>query len=119
TANTGKYGQDEAFYVRRPVTGAGAWGAWESPVPLHPVNRAARLSHSYAPSLATDAESDTVLAVVFFDYLGQSHETYDSDALLLRGRRLVGGSIALGRNARGDIDARQGGEAAAAWVASD
>ena len=117
TANTGKYGQDEAFYVRRPVTSAGAWGAWEHPVPLHPVDRATRQSYSYAPSLATDAESDTVVAVVFFDYQDQSHETYDSDALLLRGGRLVGRPIALSRNARTAIDAKRGDDALATWFA--
>ena len=113
TGNSGKYGQDEAFYVRRPAVGLGAWSAWEQPVSLHPVNRATRQSYSYAPSLALDPETDTVVAVVFFDYQDQSHEAFDSDALLLRGGRLVGAPIALSRNAKTAIDANRGDDAVA------
>ncbi|MDO8477673.1 MAG: hypothetical protein Q7W02_16030 [Candidatus Rokubacteria bacterium] len=115
TANSGKYGQDEAFYVRRPAAGPGAWSAWEHPVPLHPVNRATRRSSSYAPSLALDPETDTVVAVVFFDYQDQSHEAYDSDALLLRGGKIVGAPIMLSRNARTAIDAKRADDALASW----
>lgn len=118
TANSGKYGQDEAFYVRRPATGPGAWSAWERPVPLHPVNRAARHSYSYAPSLALDPESDTVVAVVFFDYQDQNHEAFDSDALLLRGGKVVGAPIPLSRNAKAAIDAHRGDDATASWFAT-
>jgi hypothetical protein len=115
TANSGKYGQDEAFYVRRPAAGPGAWNAWEQPVPLHPVNRATRQSYSYAPSLALDPVTDTVVAVVFFDNQDQSHEAFDSDVLLLRGGRVVGAPIPLSRNARGAIDANRGPDATASW----
>lgn len=118
TANSGKYGQDEAFYVRRPVAGPGAWGAWEHPVPLHPVSRATRQSYSYAPSLTLDPPSDTVVAVVFFDNQDQSHEAFDSDFLLLRGGRVVGGPIALSRNAKAAIDANRGDDALASWFAT-
>jgi hypothetical protein len=118
TANSGKYGQDEAFYVRRPGAGLGAWSAWEQPVPLHPVNRATRQSYSYAPSLALDPESDSVVAVVFFDYQDQPHEAFDSDALLLRGGRLVGAPITLSRNAKTAIDANRADDALATWFAS-
>ena len=118
TANSGRYGRDEAFYVRRPAAGSGAWGAWERPVPLHPVNRATRQSHSYAPSLALDSESDALLAVVFFDYQDQAREVFDSDALLLRGGRLVGAPIALSRNAKTAIDANRPDDALATWFPS-
>jgi hypothetical protein len=118
TANSGRYGQDEAFYVRRPAAGPGAWGVWERPVPLHPVNRATRQSHSFAPSLALDAESDTVVAVVFFDYQDQSHEVFDSDALLLRKGRLIGAPIPLSRNAKTALDAKRPDDALATWFAS-
>ena len=118
TANSGKYGQDEAFYVRRPARGSGAWGDWERPVPLHPVDRARRHSYSYAPSLALDPESDTVVAVVFFDYQDQSHEAFDSDALLLRDGKIAGPPIPLSRNARIAIDAGHGDDATASWFAT-
>jgi hypothetical protein len=118
TANSGRYGQDEAFYVRRPAAGPGAWGVWERPVPLHPVNRATRQSHSFAPSLALDAESDTVVAVVFFDYQDQSREVFDSDALLLRNGRLIGAPIPLSRNAKTALDAKRPDDALATWFAS-
>ena len=115
TANSGKYGQDEAFYVRRPATGPGAWGAWERPVPLHPVNRAAGHSQSYAPSFSLDPATDTVVAVVFFDNQDQSHEAFDADALLLRGGKIVGKPIPLVRNAKMAIDANHGDDALASW----
>ena len=118
TAKSGRYGQDEAFYVRRPAAGPGAWGAWEHPVPLHPVNRATRQSHSFAPSLTLDPESDAVLAVVFFDYQNQNREVFDSDALLLRGGRLVGAPVALSRNAKTALDANRPDDALATWFAS-
>lgn len=118
TANTGKYGQDEAFYVRRPAAGAGAWGAWETPVPLHPVNRATRQSYSYAPSLTFDPETDTVAAVVFFDNQDQSHEAFDSDVLLLRGGKVIGAPIVLSRNAKTAIDTKRGDDALATWFAT-
>jgi hypothetical protein len=61
------FGNDEAFYARRPASGAGDWGAWESPVPLYPKDPAKGHTFSYAPSLCTDASSSFVLAVVFFE----------------------------------------------------
>jgi len=118
TANSGKYGQDEAFYVRRPAAGPGAWSAWEQPVPLHPVNRATRQSYSYAPSLTFDPDTDTVAAVVFFDYQDQSHEAFDSDVVLLRGGKVVGAPIALVRNAKTAIDANHAADALATWFAT-
>ena len=118
TANSGKYGQDEAFYVRRRAAGPGAWGAWEQPVPLHPVNRASRQSYSYAPSLALDPDTDTVVAVVFFDYQDQSHEAFDSDVMLLRGGKVVGAPIMLSRNAKTAIDANRADDALATWFAT-
>jgi hypothetical protein len=118
TVNSGKYGGDEAFYVTRPAAGPGAWGPWERPVPLHPVNRATRQSHSYAPSLTLDPETDTVVAVVFFDHQDQSHEAYDADARLLRGGRLIGAPIVLSRNAKTAIDAKRGDDAVATWFAT-
>jgi len=118
TANSGRYGQDEAFYVRRPAAGPGAWGVWERPIPLHPVNRATRQSHSFAPSLTLDAESDTVVAVVFFDHQDQNREVFDSDALILRNGRLIGGPIPLSRNAKTALDAKRPDDALATWFAS-
>jgi hypothetical protein len=118
TANSGRYGQDEAFYVRRPAAGSGAWAAWEQPVPLHPVNRATRQSYSYAPSLTLDPDTDTVVAVVFFDYQDQSHEAFDSDVVLLRGGKAVGSPIVLSRNAKAAIDANHGDDALATWFAT-
>ena len=115
TANSGKFGQDEAFYVRRPAAGPGAWSAWERPVPLHPVNRAVRHSYSYAPSFSLDPTTDTVVAVVFFDNQDQSHEAFDADALLLRGGKIVGKPIPLTRNAKAAIDANRGDDALATW----
>ena len=82
------------------------------------MNRATRQSHSYAPSLALDPESDSVVAVVFFDYQDQTHEAFDSDALLLRGGRLVGAPIALSRNAKTALDANRPDDALATWFAS-
>jgi hypothetical protein len=79
------------------------------------VNRATRQSYSYAPSLALDPVTDTVVAVVFFDNQDQSHEAFDSDVLLLRGGRVVGAPIPLSRNARGAIDANRGPDATASW----
>jgi hypothetical protein len=115
--NSGVFGQDEAFYVRRPTDGPGVWGAWERPIPLHPVSQAARTSYSYAPSLAIDPASDAVLAVVFFGQQNQTHEAFDSDALLLRAGRVVGGPIPLSQNARTAIAAGRPDDALSTWFA--
>src|SRR5262249_38615510 len=118
TANSGKFGQDEAFYVRRPASGPGAWGAWDRPVPLHPMNRAAHHAQSYAPSFSLNPATDALVAVVFFDNQDQSHEAFDVDALVLRDGKMVGKPIPLSRNARAAIDANHGDDALAVWFAT-
>ncbi len=118
TAISGTYGQDEAFYVRRPAAGSGAWGAWEHPVPLHPVSRATRQSHSFAPSLAIDREADAVVAVVFFEHLDLPREIFDSDAVILLSGRLVGAPIPLSRSAKRALEANRPQDALSTWFPS-
>jgi hypothetical protein len=81
------------------------------------VSQAARTSYSYAPSLAIDPASDAVLAVVFFGQQNQTHEAFDSDALLLRAGRVVGGPIPLSQNARTAIAAGRPDDALSTWFA--
>lgn len=118
TATSGRYGRDEAFYVRRPAVGPGAWGPWERPVSLHPMHASTRHSHSFAPSLAVDPESDAVVAVVFFELLDLPREVFDSDAVILRGGRLVGSPIALSRAAQTALQASRPRDALSTWFPS-
>ncbi|HUG37081.1 MAG TPA: hypothetical protein VML54_09045, partial [Candidatus Limnocylindrales bacterium] len=111
TANTGIYGRDEPFYVRRPSRGPGAWAGWEQPQALHPVNRAARHSYGFAPSLSLDSDGDTVVAVVFFARPDLPAEVFDSDAVVLRGGRIAGAPIPLSRMAETARD----GNALSTW----
>jgi hypothetical protein len=85
TANTGIYGRDEAYYVRRPATGTGAWGPWEEAKPLHPIDREGGTLFSFAPSLGLAPDGDTVVALVFFELRDYPREVFDSDAIVIRG----------------------------------
>jgi hypothetical protein len=118
TATSGRFGRDEAFYVRRPASGSGAWGAWEHPVPLHPRGGAARYSYSFAPSLAVDPESDAVAAVVFFEHEDLPREVFDSDALILRSGKLIGTPIALSQGAKAALEAGRPRDALSTWFPS-
>jgi hypothetical protein len=118
TASSGRYGRDEAYYVRRPAAGPGAWGAWEQPVALHPVNQATRHSQSFAPSLAIDPSSDVVVAVVFFEHLDLPREVFDSDAVILRSGHLAGPPIELSRNATTAFNAQRPRDALSTWFPS-
>jgi len=85
TVNSGRSGWHEAFNVRHPVAGHGAWNTCKTCQPLYLITRATGKSHSFALSLALDPESGAVIAVVFFDHEGLAQWTFESDALLLRG----------------------------------
>src|SRR6185312_14583063 len=67
TAGTHIFGRDEAFYIRRPATGANSWGPWSEPRSLHPVNSAKKEYHSFAPSIALSERDEAALTVVFYD----------------------------------------------------
>src|SRR5262249_30879555 len=84
----------------------------------HPVNRAAGQHHSFAPSIAIDSESDAVMAVVFFDHQDPGREMFDSDALLLRGGRVVGAPLPLSRGAKAALDANRPDDGVSTWVAT-
>jgi hypothetical protein len=85
TANTGIYGRDEAYYVRRPATSRGTWGPWEEAKPLHPINREGGTLYSFAPSMGLAPDGDAVVALVFFELRGYPREVFDSDAVIVRG----------------------------------
>lgn len=118
TATTHIYGNDEAYYIRRPATGPDAWGAWGPVQPLHSINRAAGESFSYAPSLAVDAEADLAIAVLFYQVAGTAAEIFDSTARVLRGGVLEGTPIPLSRMARTARDARRPQDAMSTWFPS-
>ncbi len=65
--NTHIFGNDEAYYTRRPVSGKGTWRAWEGPSPLYPIDGPKGHYFSYAPSLCTDALTKLAFTVVFFE----------------------------------------------------
>jgi hypothetical protein len=115
TAHTGIYGRDEPFYLSRPSVAPGVWGAWQTPQALHPVNRAAGHSFSFAPSLSLDPAGAAVFAVVFFELQDLPREIFDSDALLLRGGKLVGEPLPLSRAARTALDAGRPRDALSTW----
>ena len=118
TANTHIFGNDEAFYARRAATGTGAWGPWDAPQPLHPVNRERRESFSYAPSLAVNADGDLALAVLFFQVTDAPPEVFDSAARLVRRGVVEGPPIPLSRAARRAIDAGRPQDALSTWFPS-
>ncbi len=99
TVNTHIFGNDEAFYIRRPATADGKWGNWNPPRPIHPLNPAKGEYHSFAPSIALDESSDLAIAVVFFDTTDGEH-LLDYDARLLRNGNVEAAPIMLSRLAR-------------------
>jgi hypothetical protein len=70
TADTGKYGVDEAFYRYRPLasgsdwSNGGDWTGWRPVQLLWPISSDAQ--DSYAPSLSFDPTGDATIAVTFF-----------------------------------------------------
>ena len=97
TVNTYIFGQDEAFYVRRPARN-GSWGPIDAVQPLHPIDPAASRFVSYTPSLCVDDEADLVLAVVFFAtdrHLFSQSQLFDSAVRVVRGGRVEGPPIPL------------------------
>jgi hypothetical protein len=65
--NTHIFGNDEAYYTRRPASGKGSWRAWETPSALYPKDESKGHFFAYAPSLCTDALTKLVFPVVFFE----------------------------------------------------
>lgn len=100
TANTGIFGRDEAYYVRRPATGAGAWGPWETAKPLHPVDPERGTLFSFGPSLGLAPDGDAVVALVFFELRGYPREIFDSDAVIVRDGAVDGAPIPVSQMAR-------------------
>jgi hypothetical protein len=100
TANSGIYGRDEAYYVRRPAAGPGAWGPWETAKPLHPIDRERGTLFSFAPSLGLVPDSDAVVALVFFELRGYPREIFDSDAVIIRDGAVEGPPIPVSQLAR-------------------
>jgi hypothetical protein len=115
TANTGAYGRDEPFYIRRPAIGRGEWGAWEPPTSLRPVNRAGRQSFGFAPSLSMDPAADGVVATVFFETPDLPRGVFDSDAVLLRSGRIAAPPVALSRMAETALRQGKTADALSAW----
>jgi hypothetical protein len=117
TARTHIYGRDEAYYVRRPATGPGAWGPWEPPQTLHRVDAARRESYSYAPSLAI-GEDGVVVATVFFAPAGLPEEVFDADLVVLRDGRPTGQRLDLVPTARAARAESRPADAVGTWFPS-
>lgn len=117
SANTRLFGSDEAFYVRRPATAPGSWGAWGGVQALHPIERARRQYFSFAPSLCVDPATDTALAVVFFD-VTDADQRFDVDARVVRGGVVEGAPIALSRLAVAAVEAGRTEDAPSVWFPS-
>lgn len=100
TANTGIYGRDEAYYVRCPSAGMGAWGPWEEAKSLHSVDRERGTLFSFAPSLGLTPDGDGVVALVFFELRGYPREIFDSDAVIVRDGVVDGPPIPVSQMAR-------------------
>ena len=114
TVNTHIFGNDEAFYSRRPATADGKWGNWNPPRSLHPLNAAKGEHYSFAPSIALDESGDLAIAVVFFDTTDGEH-LLDYDARLLRGGNIEGTPIVLSRLARMTAVGGKQKEALSSW----
>jgi len=99
TVNTHIFGNDEAFYMRRPATADGRWGNWDPPRSLHPLNPAKGEYYSFAPSITFDESGDLAIAVVFFDTT-DGEQLLDYDARVLRSGNVEAAPIVLSRLAR-------------------
>jgi hypothetical protein len=115
TANTGIYGNDEAFVVRRPATGPGAWARWERPLSLHPINPEAGHYFSYAPSISVDPTGDAIVGVVFFGVAPDGRYVFDTAARLVRAGRFAGPPIPLSGLARAAFTTGQPQDAPSVW----
>lgn len=100
TVSTGIYGRDEAFYVRRPATGPGTWGPWDTAKSLHPIDPGGGTLFSFAPSLGLAPDGTGVVALVFFELQGQLREIFDSDAVVVRDGVVDGPPIPVSQMAR-------------------
>lgn len=109
------FGNDEAYYLRRPATGRATWGPWEPPQALHPVNAARGEYLSFAPSLTVDVASGLTLALVFFDTDAGGHYIFDTDAVVLRNGVLEAPPRPLSRMARTGAAARSPRDGLSAW----
>ncbi len=97
------FGNDEAYYTRRPASGAGAWGAWDAPTALYPKDPADGHYFSYAPSLCADAKAGLTLAVVFFETTpghpgtpgDTGSEMFDSILRVIKDGKLAAAPVAL------------------------
>jgi hypothetical protein len=114
TVNTHIFGNDEAFYIRRPATAEGKWGNWNEPRPLHPLNVAKGEHQSFAPSIALNATGDVAVALVFFDTTDGEH-LLDYDARILRSGNVEGAPIVLSRLARITAAGGRQKEALSSW----
>ena len=114
TVNTHIFGNDEAFYLRRPAMADGKWGNWDPPRSLHPLNPAKGEYYSFAPSIAFDDNGDLALAVIFFDTTDGEH-LLDYDARLLRNGNVEGAPIVLSRLARTTASGERRRDALSSW----
>ena len=62
-----------------------------------------------------DPDTDTVLAVVFFELTDLPREIFDSDVVVLRAGRVVGEPLALSRTARTALGSGRAGDALSTW----
>jgi hypothetical protein len=115
SAVTRAYGYDETFYVRRQRTAPGTWGPWETPQSLSPHDAATADYFSYAPSLAFDGRSGTVLAVLFYDTVPNAGARFDAALRPLRDGRIAGPRVLLTRSARDPIGAGRPADAWSTW----
>ena len=97
--NTHIFGNDEAYYIRRPALAGGKWSNWNEVRALHPLNPTKGEFHSFAPSVALDESGDVAIAAVFFDTTDGEH-LLDYDARILRNGSVEGASIVLSQLAR-------------------
>jgi hypothetical protein len=111
SAETRIYGNDYAYYMRRPATGQGTWRAsWETPFALVPHPPAKSRPFSFAPALALDGE--TAVVVAFYDVFdGDRFVGFDALARLVRGGTADAKSIPIAEFSRRSIDEKEPGNA--------
>jgi hypothetical protein len=98
SVNTHIFGNDQAFYMRRPSTGPGTWGAWQNYQELHPINVSLDQYFSWCPPICVDAPSKLAITVPFYNTFPlESDFGYQSVFEALRNGVLEGDSVELSR----------------------
>ena len=93
TANSHIFANDQSYYARRAIGRSGDWpDGWSRPILLMPMDKAAGVKFSFAPSTATDGT--LILPVTFFDiYEGSNWRGFDSAFRVIRDGSLDGDAV--------------------------